>query len=105
MGQRFSDASTGNGGNGFGQLVGQAAETLALYAMDPNSAYGADGQTVQDQIAQLWQQRTALRDLYQNAVPMLGALSGQDLAGYQNRVQQFGEVAALQWVTGKFGQK
>ncbi len=93
------------GEDGLSRLVGGAAEVLALSQMDPNSPYGNQGQTVQDRISQLRQQRAAIKGLYQQAAPLLGAMSDQDWETYSDRARVFGEPAALQWVVGKYGQK
>jgi hypothetical protein len=87
------------------QLTGMSIETLALNAMDPNSPYGGNGQTVQDQLNQIAQQRAAVKELVQQAEPLLPTLSDQDMLNYENRKMLFGEVAALQWVVSKYGQK
>ncbi len=102
LGQRYSNTS---GEDGLSRLVGIGAEIHALFGMDPNSPYGSNGQTVQDRINQLRQQKSATRGLYQQAVPLLGTMSEQDWSSYSDRVRVFGEPAALQWVVGKFGQK
>ena len=102
LGQRFSNTS---GEDGLSRLTGGAAEILALSAMDPNSSYDGSGQTVQDRINHLRQQRTAIRGLYQQGVPLLGTMLEQDWNSYSDRVRAFGEPAALQWVVGKFGEK
>jgi tetratricopeptide (TPR) repeat protein len=102
LAQRYSNAP---GADGLNQLFGRAAEVLALSHMDPNSAYGSNGQTVQDRINQLRQDRPVIKGLYQQAAPLLGMLTEQDWAGYSDRARTFGEPAALQWVLGKYGQK
>ena len=86
------------------QLVGLAIQKIAFNAMDPNSPYGDTGQTAQDQMNQINQVRTSLRELANQATPWLPMMSDQDILSYENRRQAFGEVAALQWVVGKFGQ-
>jgi hypothetical protein len=86
------------------QLVGMAVERMALGAMDPNTLFGDDGQTVQDQINQLSQQRATLNALNQQAEPLLSSLSDEDYATYKDRWIAFGEEAALRWVIGKYGQ-
>jgi hypothetical protein len=102
LGRRFSNISNATGLN---QLVGMAAEVLALSGMDPNSPSGHDGQTVQERIAELRQRRSALKGLYQQAAPLLSSMSEQDWAGYNERARFFGEPAALQWVIGKYAGK
>jgi RNA polymerase sigma factor (sigma-70 family) len=87
------------------QLVGMAVERIALSAMDPGSPYGDNGQTVQDQINQLTEERTTLNDLNEQAAPLMEALSDQDYLTYKDRWMAFGEAAALRWVIGKYGQQ
>ena len=86
------------------QLVGMSIETLAFNAMNPNSSYGGDGQTVQDQLNQIVQQRATIKELVQQAEPLMPAMSDQDILNYENRRKLFGEVAALQWLVSKYGQ-
>jgi hypothetical protein len=87
------------------QLTGMSIERLALSAMDPNSPYGGNGQTVQDQLNQIAQQEAAGEELWQQAKPLLQTLSDQDWINYTDRRMIFGELAALQWVVSKYGQK
>ena len=79
------------------QLVGMAVERMALGSMDPNSPYG-DGQTVQDAINQLTQERTTLDSLNAEAEPILENISDQDYLTYKDRWMAFGEEAALRWL-------
>jgi len=94
LGQRYGDVSTDP--MLISQLVGQAIEKIAFSAMDPNSPYGNSGQTVQDQLNQIAQQRAAIKQLCDQAVPLLPTMSDQDILNYENRRRAFGEVAALQ---------
>jgi RNA polymerase sigma factor (sigma-70 family) len=87
------------------QLVGMYVERMALGAMDPASPYGGSGQTVQDQINQLNQQREIINDLNQQAGPLIPLLSDQDYLTYKDRWIAFGEESALQWVIGKYGRQ
>ena len=103
LGQRYGDVA--NDPMLIHQLVGQAIEKIALSAMDPNSPYGNNGQTVQDQLNQIAQQRAAIKELCDQAVPLLPTMSNQDILNYENRRRAFGEVAALQWVVSKYGQQ
>jgi recombinational DNA repair protein (RecF pathway) len=86
------------------QLVGMAVEQMALGAMDPGTPYGDNGQTVQDQLSQLNQERATLNDLNQQAEPLIESLSDQDYLTYKDRWMAFGEEAALQWVISTHGQ-
>ncbi len=103
MGQRYGDASDSM--SLIAPLVGIAVERLALNAMDPNSPYGGNGQTVQDQLNQIAQEEAALRESFHLAEPYLPTMSDQDWLIYTNRRMLFGEAAALQWVVSKYGQK
>ncbi len=102
LGQRYGDGSTDP--MLISQLVGQAIEKIALSAMDPNSPYGNNGQTVQDRLNQITQQRAAIKELCDKAVPLLPTMSDQDMLNYENRRRAFGEIVALQWVVSKYGQ-
>jgi RNA polymerase sigma factor (sigma-70 family) len=86
------------------QLVGAAVENMALTNMSPNTPYGDNGQTVQDQINQIVQQRAAIRQLTRQADVLFPTLSDQDWITFDTRVTLFGEVSAMQWVVNKFGQ-
>jgi len=103
LGQRYADPSTDP--MLINQLVGTAIEKIALSAMDPNSPYGSSGQTVQDQLSQITRNRAAIAELVQQATPLLPTISDQDILNYENRRRAFGEVAALQWLVNKYGQK
>ena len=85
------------------QLVGIAIERGALGAMDPNSPYGSNGQTVQDALNQLVQQREAIGQLARQFDALRPKLSDQDWVNYRDRWLGFGEMAAEQWVIGKYG--
>jgi hypothetical protein len=80
-------------------------ERSALNAMDPTSPYGSDGQTVQDRMNQLSQQRDVLNQLNQQAGPLLPTMSGQGWISYKERWKLFGEEAALRWVVSTYGQR
>jgi RNA polymerase sigma factor (sigma-70 family) len=86
------------------QLVGVAIEKFALNAMNPNTSYGDNGQTVQDQLNQIAQNRAATSGLIQQAQSLMTQMSDQDWINYDNRRMVFGEVAADQWLVSKYGQ-
>lgn len=87
------------------QLVGAAVQTMALTNMNPSSPYGGNGQTVQDQLNQITQNRAAIKELVNEAQSLLPMLSDQDMMTYESRRALFGEVAAIQWVVSKYGQQ
>jgi RNA polymerase sigma factor (sigma-70 family) len=87
------------------QLIGLNIERAAFVAMDPNSSYGNAGQTVQDQITVLAQQRTAVMQLGQQFQGVQQTMSAQDWVNYTDRLMVFGQQAAEQWVVNKYGQQ
>jgi len=86
-------------------LVGIAIQRNALSAMDPNSPYGAAGQTVADQLNQLAQQRDNLKTLVQQVEEILPTMPDEDWINYKNRLMMFGEQDALRWVVNKYSAK
>lgn len=88
-----------------GQLVGISIEQRALQAMDPNSSYGDSGQTVQEQLNELAQQRAAAVELSRQAFNLYPAMSDQDWIIYRDRSAAFGMAAADQWLVNKYGQR
>jgi hypothetical protein len=72
--------------------------------MDPNAPYGDNGQTVQDRINQLVQQRTQLQQVNSQIEKLFPLMTSQDLIIYKNRWLMFGEQNAQQWLIGKYGQ-
>jgi RNA polymerase sigma factor (sigma-70 family) len=103
LGQRYASEAPAEAE--ISQLVGMAVERMALGAMDPSGVSGNNGQTVQDQINQLTQDRATLNDLNQQAEPLLESLSDQDYLTYKDRWMAFGEEAALRWVIATHGQQ
>jgi len=103
LGQRYSNASAGE--LLISQLVGVALERMALSAMDPNSLYACGGQTVQNRLDQLAQQRVAVKELSIQADPFWQTMTDQDWISYHSRSATFGEEAAMRWLVNKYGQK
>jgi RNA polymerase sigma factor (sigma-70 family) len=103
LGQGYATPSPGE--SEISQLVGIFIERKALQAMNPNSPYGNSGQTVQDQLNELAQQRASVKELDQQVSNLLPEMSDQDWIIYQNRWLMFGEANAQSWVVNKYGQK
>jgi len=103
LGQRYSTSTPAE--PEISQLVGIAVERIAFNAMDPAAPFGDNGQTVQNQIDQLTQEREAIRDLNQQAEPLIDSMSDQDYLTYKARWMAYGELAALQWVIANHGQQ
>ncbi len=87
------------------QLVGMAAQRLALGELDPASSYGTAGQTVQDRLDQLIRQRATIDDLVKQFQQFHQTMSPQDWINYNDRIRAFGEENALWWAIGKYGQR
>jgi RNA polymerase sigma factor (sigma-70 family) len=103
LGQRYSAYSPGE--PEVSRLVGLAVERNALAKMDPDSAYGTDGETVKERLDQIAQYSDTLRSLNSRAESLFPQLSEQDLISYKDRWRVFGEQAALRWVIQKYGQQ
>ncbi len=103
LGQRYGNTVAGE--TEVSRLVGMFVERSALNAMDPTSPYGSDGQTVQDRMNQLSQQKDVLNQLNQQAEPLLPTMSDQGWISYKERWKLFGEEAALRWVVSTYGQR
>jgi hypothetical protein len=71
--------------------------------MDPDAAYGSDGQTVNDRLGQIAQYNENLKALNSQAESLFPSLSEQDWISYKDRWRIFGEEAALRWVVEKYG--
>ena len=103
LGQRYENASPGE--IVVSQNVGISIERFALGAMDPNSPYGGDGQTVQDRLNQLGQQIAAHIELAKQVDPLQQTMSDQDWISYSDRMKAFGEEVAWRWLVNKYGQQ
>jgi tetratricopeptide (TPR) repeat protein len=102
MGQRYSDVPNAAL---ISQMVGLAVERLALETMDPNSPCRPNGQTAQNRLAEIAQQKALVQDLDRRSEPLMPRLSDQDVLNFENRRLRFGEVAAMQWVLSRHEQK
>lgn len=84
------------------ELTGLSIERISLGGMDPNLSWGAEGQTVQNRITQLQQQRASVRDLAGQFAAVQAAVQPADWVSYKNRWHLFGEEAAIRWLVGKY---
>jgi hypothetical protein len=73
--------------------------------MDPAGPYGTGGQTVQNRIDDLLQQRQTIKALNQTAEGLLATLPEQDLIIFFDRQKVFGESPTLQWLVTKYGKQ
>jgi len=100
MGQRFDG---GPGQSIISQLVGFAVQKNALATLDPAAPYGDSGQTVQEHLDELMEQRDAMKKVVQQTSSLMENLSPQEWISYQDRWRSFGEEAALNWLAAKHG--
>jgi hypothetical protein len=86
-------------------VTGITIQLDALKAMDPASAYGSSGQTVQNYIDQITQQRATFRQLIgQTANYLCEQKAPEDQIGFLDRAKFDGELAAIQWYLAKTAQ-
>jgi hypothetical protein len=84
-------------------LVGIAIQLNALKAMDPAGAYDSSGQTVQERIDQITQEKAAIRQAAQQTEGMWQNMAPEDAISLLDRQKLYGEWAALQWYLNKNG--
>jgi len=100
LGRRLDDPSGSE--SMLHQLVGLSIEMAALSGLDPSAPYDTAGQTVQDRIDQLVQQRAALQTLTAQADPLWQTLSDQAWVGYHAQLAASGEASALRWLVSNY---
>jgi hypothetical protein len=83
-------------------LVGYAVENIALSSMDPAAPFGNTGQTVQDQLNQIADQRAYIKNAASQYENLINEMSDDDIYNYLQRRQASGEISALQWATAKY---
>lgn len=103
LGRLFGDPSAGE--TLMHQLIGISVETAALKVMDPAGPYDGAGQTVQDRLDQLAQQKEAIRTLTAEADPLWQTLSDQGWVSFHTELGASGEETALRWLVGNYAKK
>jgi RNA polymerase sigma factor (sigma-70 family) len=86
------------------KLVGMTIESIALKQMDPNSPYGAAGQTAKDRLDEITQRKTSLSDFAKQLDGIYTTISASDWISYHDRWQAFGEENAMKWLLSKYPQ-
>ncbi|HWY74132.1 MAG TPA: RNA polymerase sigma factor [Verrucomicrobiae bacterium] len=100
LGRRLGDPSGSE--SMLHQLVGVSIETAALSGLDPAVAYDTAGQTVQNRLDQLAEQKATLHTLTAQADPLWQTLSDQDWIGYHAQLAASGEETALRWLVSNY---
>ena len=103
LGRRFDDPSTKQPLSS--QLIGINIERSALAAMNPATAYGTTGHTIQQRLDELAQQKEAIHVLTSQADPLWSTLSDQDWIAYQSQIAASGEETALRWLVTTYTRK
>lgn len=80
------------------ELVGRAIERMVLGSMNPNTPYGATGQTVKNQLDALADRHKSTKALVAETEPILTTMSDQELGHFYDRLKMYGETDALRWV-------
>jgi hypothetical protein len=83
-------------------LVGYAVERIALTSMDPNAPFDNSGQTVQNQLDKIAQQKQYIKSFTSQSEDLIARMSDDDVLSYLQRRQSSGEISALQWARGKY---
>jgi RNA polymerase sigma factor (sigma-70 family) len=84
--------------------MGLQIENQFLGMLDPNSPYGASGETVKDQLDLINQRLATFKELTQREQSMLQTISDQDLINYADHMKVTGGLQALEWLMEKYGQ-
>ncbi len=101
MGLQLAGQLTGGEGGRFliSRLTGEAAETVVLRAMDPDTSYDfLGGQTAAQRLEGLSQQRQEFRALMRDFHGAFLRMSPDEQVSYVERVKVYGEVAAMRWL-------
>jgi hypothetical protein len=81
------------------QLVGNAIEAIMLSQLDPNRSYDfIGGQTPNDRLAELKDQRAVLRELTKGIQDALPNMTEAELLSYTERQRLYGELEAMRWL-------
>lgn len=85
-------------------LVGVAVQSEILKTMDPASASGVAGKTVQDRLTELAQWKDSIKSLAKQQDEIFKNLdSEREIVDYFSRIMMFGETRAIQWLVNKHG--
>lgn len=86
-------------------MLGVFIQRMMLSGMDPSAPYDSTGQTIQNRIDDLVQQRRAIQSLALQSDALFQNMSDQDIASYFDRAKSLGELDTLRWAVNKYGQR
>lgn len=102
LGDQLNSGTSGN--YIINQLVGIAVESAMLDQLDPNTSYDfLDGETPNQKIQDLKQQKAMLSQLATNFGAIEPNLADAEKVSFQERVKIYGEVAAMRWLVQQHG--
>jgi hypothetical protein len=81
------------------QLVGIAAESIALGPLDANASYDfLGGKTPKDRLEEIKQQRSALSELARRFGDARSTMTDNEALSYLDRMKLYGESEAMRWL-------
>jgi hypothetical protein len=81
------------------QLVGISIQAISLQPLNQNTSYDfLGGETPAQKLAELKQQKVALRELTQSFESIVPTMTEAETISYAERAKIYGEVAAMRWV-------
>jgi hypothetical protein len=86
------------------ELVGIAIEKKILAQLDPAGTYDFLGRPVSDALAELDQQKQAIRDALRTRDQVRPTLNEGELNDYSEREKLYGEMYTLRWLQSKYPQ-
>jgi len=97
--------NSGAGGNYIiNQLVGIAVEEKMFDQLDSNTSYDfLDGETPDQRLQELNQQKAMLNQLEKNFEAIQPGLTDAERVSFQERVKIYGEIAAMRWLLQQRG--
>ena len=80
------------------ELVGIGIENKILKQLDPSANYDFLGRSVADALADLAQQKNAIKGVMVTRDQVRPTLNEAELANYWEREKMYGEMYAMQWL-------
>ncbi|MGB7768817.1 MAG: hypothetical protein WBN22_08190 [Verrucomicrobiia bacterium] len=102
LGSQLNSGASGN--YIINQLVGMAVEEKMFDQLDPNTSYDfLDGETPDQRLQELKQQKAALSQLDKSVQAIQPSLTDAEIVSYQERIKIYGEVTAMRWLLQQHG--
>jgi len=102
LGNQLNSGASGN--YTISQLAGMDIEEKMLEQLDPNTSYDfLDGETPAQRLREIKQQHAMLGQLLGGYNSIRPSLTDAEIVNYQERVNIYGEVAAMRWLVQQHG--